>query len=72
MPDIFIKHVVFESFNELVTLVKNDERFKHQVHLRYNGTETCGDVEIEYGRNFFTEEARKEFRVKLTEIIKQM
>ena len=72
MPDIFMKRVIFETFVDFVNFIKSDDRFHHHVKVHYNGIETCGDMEVTYGRNFNNEDLRKELRQKMSEIIRQM
>ncbi len=45
--DRHFKNVRFDSFVELNNWVKSDDKIKHGVILRFDGTTTCGDVEIE-------------------------
>jgi hypothetical protein len=71
MADIFMKKVRFESFAELVALKKGDERFEHNITLRYHGFDICGDMEVEWGRNLKKED-KEEFSHKMVEIIHQM
>lgn len=49
--DMNFTRVRFDSFVDLNNWVKSQDELKHGVTLRFNGTTTCGDVEIELSVN---------------------
>ena len=55
--DIYLERIRFESYAEFRKWLE-DEGLYPGVNTRYDGTQTCGDVEIKFSANKMTERDR--------------
>lgn len=65
--DLYLHQVKFESYAELNQWLK-DEGLHPGVNTRYEGTQTCGDVQVSFSVNKMTE--RERVFKKMGELIK--
>lgn len=65
--DVIYRHVKFSSFVELSKIHKDEDKYKAPITLRYDGTDTAGDVEICVSAGH--SELRADFLKKAAEIL---